>query len=139
MGDDEILYLYSPSIPHRQWTVIDQETSEVRITLAALKWDNDGISCYRQQVFAAYGMSWKDVKREPKNGVFSLRVLDIRAKRLGVAFDPNPDVEHPHPRDVAHTLIVDGGLSKRENKDAREELAAEAVIVHLGDPTTSTS
>jgi len=135
VGDDEILYRYSPSIPHQHWTVTDQETLEVRIALAALKWDDDGISCYRQQVLSAHGMSWEDVKREPKNGVFSLRVVDVRAKRLGVAFDPNPDVDEPHPRDVAHTLIVDCGLPSRENKDAREELAAGAVIVDFGDPS----
>ena len=134
VGNDEVLYRYSPSVPHKYWTVVDQETEEVQITLAALSWDEDGISCYRKSVLHQHGMDWPDVKREPKNGVFSLIVGDVRMRRLGVAFDPNPETDQPHPRDAAHTLIVDCGMPRRENKEARESLAATAVIVHTGEP-----
>lgn len=134
VGNDEVLYRYSPSIPFRNWTVVDQETMEVRIALGALHWDADGISCYRKLILNQHGMDWPDVKREPRNGVFSLVVGDVRAKGLGVAFDPNPETDQPHPRDVAHTLIVDCGMPRRANRDARESLAATAVIIHAGEP-----
>ena len=132
IGNHEVLYRYSPSIPHKYWTVTDQETQQISITLAALSWDDDGISCYRELILHQHGLDWSDVKREPKNGVFSLVVQDIRDQQLGVAFDPNPETEKPHPRDVAHTLIVDCGLPRKANKVAREKLAAGAMIIHLG-------
>lgn len=134
VGSDEILYRYSPSIPHKYWTVVDQETQEVQITLAALSWDDDGISCYRKLILNQHGLDWPDVKREPKNGVFSLVAGDVRARGLGVAFDPNPETGQPHhPRDIAHTLIVDCDMPRRMNKEARESLAATAIIVHMGE------
>jgi hypothetical protein len=74
VGNDEVLYRYSPSIPFKNWTVVDQETEEVRIALGALHWDDDGISCYRKLVLNQHEMDWKAVKREPKHGVFSLVV-----------------------------------------------------------------
>jgi hypothetical protein len=132
IGNDELLFRYSPSIPHQYWTVTDQGTQNIHIALPALKWDDDGISCYRELILHERGMDWSDVKREPKNGVFSLLVEDVRAERLGVAFDPNPDPENVHPRDAAHTLIVDCGLPKGENKPARERLAMRANIIHFG-------
>jgi hypothetical protein len=134
VGAEEILYRYSPSIPHRHWTVTDQETQQVQITLAALSWDDDGISCYRQLILHQNGMDWPEVKREPKNGVFSLVVGAVRAQGLGVSFDPNPETDAPHPRDVAHTLIVDCDMPRRQNKDARQALCEMAVIVHYGEP-----
>jgi len=131
--NDEILYRYSPSIPHKNWTVIDQETQEVSITLAALSWDDDGISCYRERILIENNLGWEDVKREPQHGVFSLVVQDIRGEGLGVAFDPNPDTGVPwHPRDAAHSLIVDCDMPRKENKKARERLAARAIIIHHG-------
>lgn len=113
---DEILYRYSPSIPHQNWTVTDQATKQISIALAALQWDDDGISCYRERILHENGLDWRAVKREPRNGVFFLRVQDIRAELLGVAFDPNPESGDGHPRDAAHSLIVDCGLPKRSNK-----------------------
>jgi hypothetical protein len=80
---DEVLYRYSPSIPHQNWTVTDQATEQVSIALAALQWDEDGISCYRERILRENGLGWADVKREPRNGVFSLRVQDIRDELLG--------------------------------------------------------
>jgi hypothetical protein len=130
--DYEVLYRYAPSIPHQNWTVTDQETQQVYITVAALSWDDDGISCYREHILHENGLDWPDVKREPKNGVFSLVVQEIRDNRLGVAFDPFPESDAPHPRDVAHTLIVNCGTSKKENKPWREELAKCARIIHHG-------
>lgn len=131
--DDEVLYRYSPSIPHKNWTVTDQATHEVYITVAALSWDHDGISCYRERILRQNDLDWPDVKRELKNGVFSLGVQDIRTVGLGVAFDPFPDTgAPPHPRDAAHTLIVDNGTSKKQNKPWRESLALAARIIHLG-------
>jgi hypothetical protein len=136
--DDEILFRYSPSIPHKNWTVTDQETQDVQITLAALSWDDDGISCYRELILRQNGMDWSAVKREPKNGVFSLVVADVRSEGLGVAFDPNPETgQPPHPRDAAHTLIVDCDMPRKPNKDARESLGKTAVIVHYGESTPS--
>jgi hypothetical protein len=132
IGDDEILYRYSPSIPHKNWTVTDQETQQISIALAALSWDDDGISCYRQQILQEHGLDWRDIKREPKNGVFSLVVRDVRSERLGVAFDPNPE-DDPHPRRVAHSLIVDCDLPRKENKTARQNLASKAEIIHVGE------
>ncbi len=132
IGNDEVLYRYSPSIPHQNWTVTDQATEKIYITLAALSWDPDGISCYRQLILQKHGLDWSDIKREPRNGVFSLVVQDIRDEGLGVAFDPNPETDRPHPRDVAHTLIVDCELPKKANKAARERLALGAKIIHLG-------
>jgi hypothetical protein len=134
VGGDEVLYRYSPRIPHKYWTVIDQETQEVQITLAALHWDDDGISCYRKLVLNQHGMDWPAIKREPKNGVFSLVAGDVRTQGLGVAFDPNPESDQPHPRDAAHTLIVDCGMPRRANREARESLAATAIIIHMGEP-----
>jgi hypothetical protein len=84
-------------------------------------------------------MDWSDVKREPRNGVFSLVVDDVRMRGLGVAFDPNPETDEPHPRDAAHTLIVDCDMPRRANKDARESLAATAVIVHFGESEAATT
>ena len=133
IGNNETLYRYSPSIPHQNWTVTDQATQQVFITLAALKWDADGISCYRELILHQHGLDWSDVKREPRNGVFALVVQDVRHERLGVAFDPNPEIEEPHARDAAHTLIVDCGLPRKENKAARERLALGAQIIHFGD------
>ncbi|HKI43088.1 MAG TPA: hypothetical protein VKA66_22565 [Mycobacterium sp.] len=98
-----MLYRYSPSIPHKNWTVVDQETKEIHIALAALSWDDDGISCYREPILHKHGLSWVDIKREPKNGVFSLVVQDVRSELLGVAFDPYPDNSDGHLRDAAHT------------------------------------
>lgn len=135
VGNDEILYRYSPSIPHKNWTVTDQETQEVQIALAALSWDDDGISCYRALILQQNGMDWPAVKREPKNGVFSLVVADVRSQGLGVAFDPNPpENDQPHPRDVAHTLIVDCDMPRRANRDARQILSETAVIIDNGEP-----
>jgi hypothetical protein len=133
IGNDEVLYRYSPSIPHKNWTVVDQETKEIQITLAALSWDDDGISCYRERILQEHGLSWADTKREPRNGVFSLVVQHIRDELLGVAFDPYPETGDGHPRDAAHTLIVDCGLPKKQNKDARERLAVGAKIIHHGN------
>jgi hypothetical protein len=130
---NEILYRYSPSIPHRYWTVTDQQTQQVYITVAALSWDNDGISCYREGVLHRHGMDWRDVKRQPNNGVFSLVVQDIRDEGLGVAFDPLPESEEPHPRRAAHSLIVNCGTAKKANKLSRERLAKSATIIHHGD------
>jgi hypothetical protein len=132
VGDEELLYRYSPSIPHQNWTVVDQETQEVQIAPAALSWDDDGISCYRQRILDEHELGWADVKREPKNGVFSLVVKDIRDELLGVAFDPNPESGDGHPRDVAHSLIVDCELPRKANKRARRRLALGAKIIHHG-------
>jgi hypothetical protein len=132
VGNDEVLYRYSPSIPHKHWTVVDQETKEVQITLAALSWDEDGISCYRERILHENGLYWRNIKREPKNGVFSLVVQDIRAELLGVAFDPNPEGGDGHPRDAAHALIVDCELPRKQNRAARERLAVGAKIIHHG-------
>lgn len=132
VGNDEVLYRYSPSIPHRNWTVVDQETKEIQIALAALSWDDDGISCYREPILLEHGLTWVDIKREAKNGVFSLVVQDIRRESLGAAFDPYPENSDGHPRDAAHTLIVDCGLPKKQNKAARERLALGAKIIHHG-------
>lgn len=129
---DEVLYRYSPRIPHQNWTVTDQATKQVSIALAALQWDEDGISCYRERILRENGLGWPDVKREPRNGVFSLRAQDIRDERLGIAFDPYPESGDGHPRDVAHSLVVDCGLPKRENKPARERLALGAKIIYFG-------
>jgi hypothetical protein len=132
IGNDEVLYRYSPSIPHKHWTIVDQETKEIQITLAALSWDDDGISCYRERILQEHGLSWADTKREARNGVFSLVAQDIRTESLGVAFDPYPESGDGHPRDAAHTLIVDCGLPKKQNKAARERLAVVAKIIHHG-------
>jgi hypothetical protein len=137
VGNDEVLYRYSPSIPHKNWTVVDQETKEIQIALAALSWDEDGISCYRELILREHGLTWVDIKREPKNGVFSLVVQDIRRESLGVAFDPYPENSDGHLRDAAHTLIVDCGLPKKVNKAARERLAVGAKIIHHGDDDES--
>lgn len=59
-------------------------------------------------------------------------VGDVRSVGLGVVPDPNPESEKPHPRDVAHALVVDCDMPKRANKLAREFLAERAVIVHVG-------
>ena len=131
--NNEVLYRYSPSIPHRNWTVVDQQTQQVYLTVAALSWDDDGISCYRERILQENGLDWPDVKREPKNGVFSLVVQDVRDEGLGVAFDPLPESEEPHPRRVAHSLIVDCGTTKKQNKPDRERLAKSATIIHHGD------
>jgi hypothetical protein len=131
--DDETLYRYSPSIPHKNWTITDQQTQKISISLAALSWDEDGISCYRSTILQTCGLDWSDVKREPKNGVFSLQVAEVREEGLGVAFDPNPEVPDPHPRDAAHSLIVDCGMPKKANKAARQNLALKAEIIHVGD------
>lgn len=131
--NDELLYRYAPSIPHQSWTVIDQETGDIYITLAALSWDSDGISCYRKLILNRHKMDWPAVKREPKNGVFSLVVGDVRGGGLGVAFDPNPELAEPHPRDVAHSLIVDCDMPKSQNKKVRESIATTAVIIHRGE------
>lgn len=132
IGNDELLYRYSPSIPHKHWTVVDQETEEVQISIAALSWDDDGISCYRNRILQQHGLTWADVKREPKNGVFSLVVQDIRREMLGVAFDPWPEADEKHPRDVAHTLIVDCDMPRKANRAARERIALNARIIHHG-------
>jgi hypothetical protein len=132
VGNDEVLYRYSPSIPHKHWTVVDQETEEIQITLAALSWDEDGISCYREPILREHGLGWVDIKREPKNGVFSLVVQEVRSESLGVAFDPYPENSDGHLRDAAHTLIVDCGLPRKQNRAARERLAVGAKIIHYG-------
>jgi hypothetical protein len=129
----EILYRYSPRIPHRFWTVTDQQTQQVYITIAALSWDKDGISCYRERILHQNQMDWRHVKREPPNGIFSLAVQDVRDEMLGVAYDPLPESEEPHPRRIAHTLIVDKGTSKKQNKPNRERLAHGATIIHHGE------
>ena len=61
----------------------------------------DCISCYRKLILNQHGLDWPDIKREPRNGVFSLVVKDIRDEKLGVAFDPIPETDRQHPRDVA--------------------------------------
>lgn len=132
IGPEEVLYRYSPSIPHEHWTVTDQGTKKVSITVAAVRFDDDGISCYRDRILAEHGLSWADVKREPKNGVFSMLVKDVREVCLGVAFDPYPDTEQSHPRDVAHSLVVDNDLPKKQGRKAREDLARRARIIHSG-------
>ncbi|MBS9532391.1 hypothetical protein KIH27_02170 [Mycobacterium sp. M1] len=132
IGCEETLHRYSPSIPHAQWTVTDQGTQEVMIAVAAVRFDADGISCYRNRILLEHGLSWLDVKREPRNGIFSILVGDVRDVGLGVAFDPYPETEQPHPRDVAHSLIVDNGLPKKEGRVARETLAKRAKIIHTG-------
>lgn len=132
VGNAEVLYRYSPSIPHKHWTVVDQETKEIQIALAALSWDDDGISCYREPILHKHGLSWPDVKREARNGVFSLVVQDVRRELLGVAFDPYPEGGDGHLRDAAHTLIVDCELPRKQNRAARERLALGAKIIHHG-------
>lgn len=134
IGPEETLYRYSPSIPHEHWTVTDQATKKVSIAVAAVRFDEDGISCYRHGVLVQHGLSWKDVKREPKNGVFSMLVHDVRDVGLGVAFDPNPESAQPHARDVAHSLVVDKDLPKKAGRKAREDLAKRVCIVHTGTP-----
>ncbi|MGD9620704.1 MAG: hypothetical protein AB7G47_10730 [Mycolicibacterium sp.] len=133
IGSEEILYRYSPSIPHEHWTVTDQGTQKVSIAVAAIRFDDDGISCYRHNILEQHGLTWMDVKREPKNGIFSMLVEDVRDVGLGVAFDPFPDTEQPHPRDVAHSLVVDNGLPKKQGRMARDSLAKRAQIVHIGN------
>ena len=59
-------------------------------------------------------------------------VKDVREVRLGVAFDPYPETEQPHPRDVAHSLVVDNDLPKKQGRKAREDLAKRAQIIHSG-------
>lgn len=89
---------------------------QISIALGALQRDDDGISCYRDRILHENGLDWRAVTWEPRNGVFPLRVQDIRAGLLGVAFDPIPESGDGHPRDAAHSLIVDCGLPKRSNK-----------------------
>ena len=77
-------------------------------------------------------MVWPDIKRGPKNGVFSLVVQDIRTELLRGAFDPNAETGDGQPRGAAHTLIVDCGLPRKQIKAARRRLATGAKIVHRG-------
>lgn len=131
---DEVLYRYSPSIPHEHWTITDQATQQVSISVAAMRFDEDGISCYRHKILEEHGLSWVDVKRDPGNGVFTVRVEDVRDVGLGVAFDPLPETDQPLPCDVAHSLIVDMGLTRKPGRTARETLARRARIIHTGSP-----
>lgn len=132
----EVVYRRAPKIPHPQWTVVDQGSNTMHVTLAALAWDPDGISCYRKNVLTDNGMDWAEVKRRPENGVFSLLAQDVRDQGLGVAFDPWPPEEEPHVSDVAHSLIVDRGMPLKETKDVRKKLGRKAVVVHVGTLVT---
>lgn len=128
----EVIYRRAPRIPLPGWTVVDQGTSKMYVTPAALQWDPDGISCYRKEILIDNKLEWPDVKRKPENGVFSLLVSDVRHHGLGAAFDPWPPEEQPHPSDVAHSLIVDCGMPSKENKVARKNLGRTALIIHKG-------
>ncbi|MEZ0052099.1 hypothetical protein ABIA30_003111 [Mycobacterium sp. MAA66] len=131
----EVIYRRAPRIPHPQWTVVDQGTKAMYVTLAALKWDEDGISCYRKGILVDHDLEWPAVKRSPEHGVFSLLVSNVRHHGLGAAFDPWPPEDEPHPSDVAHSLIVDCGMPSKETKSARTKLGRTAVIVHTGSPS----
>jgi hypothetical protein len=118
-------------VPFPHMVLRDEATGEVTFKRGAFKWDKDGCSCHRHVVLHANGLSWVDVKKRHENGVLRVQVADLRNNGLGIAADPSPDVDDPHPADVAHALIVVGpvGLSNSKREQAFSKIARRAVLM----------
>jgi len=146
--------------PMRLWSLTEDETSLIQVQhdRLLLNWrkikDDDPYPRYRRlhEDFARIWREFSNYVEDRDYGVLQPSVAEVsffnRVPMSDAAEIPifvkalNPEwsidgelasADQPHPRDVAHTLIVDCGMSKRANRDARELIAATAVIVHAGD------
>lgn len=130
--DSEAIYRRVPGVPFVHMVLKDEETGETRAKRGAFKWDKDGCSGYRHSLLTENGLTWEDVKKRPENGVLRVYVADLRNNliaKIGIANDPWPDVPDPHPRDVAHALMVAEGLINKKREQALSEIASRAVVM----------
>jgi hypothetical protein len=137
INSDETLYWRAPELPYENWTIFDEGRGGHRVRAGAFVWNDDGVSCYRRTVLTNLGLDWSVVKEEPRNGILSVQVEDVRTCDLGVAPDPDPPYiprEQLLPRDKAHALIViEDGVNRRRRGDRCSQLARKAVFVHWGE------
>ena len=132
----ESLYWRTPELPLENWTVFDEGRRGHRVRGGAFVWNDDGVSCYIESILKALELDMLAVKDEPRNGVLSVRVLDVRDCLLGVAADPNPEyisTDELQSRDLAHALIVHADdVGSKQLKKRTSALAKKAVIEHWG-------
>jgi hypothetical protein len=122
INDDEPLLRRAPNRP--EYIAIDVLTGEARMTMAALKFDPDGISVYRQQVLQTLGLDPADIRTKPDQYVFAFTAEAVReVPGWDVAFTPEscPEVERAHSS-VVHELA-------RPPKPAKEALRIALIAV----------
>jgi hypothetical protein len=127
VGDAEIIYrrLFDAS---EAFVAIDQITGERRPSSGAFKPDSDGVSVYRQDVLARYGLTTWDLRQATVNLIVSLTCSEVRSIDLDVKGDPWPtDVDDPkHPRNAAHALITGW-----EGLGTKQRLRRQRALVRL--------
>lgn len=128
--NDEIVYRRIPNVAQSAFMVVDEGTGERRPSTAIFRPDEDGVSVYRDSILRSYNLDENALIRDPRNGVLSLTVGEIRAEKLGVASDAWPPSNDPHDRDAAHALIVGmGDLTKGQRKEKRRALVQMCTVL----------
>lgn len=137
----DTLYWRAPKLPLENWTIFDEGRGGHRVRAGAFVWNDDGVSCYRHSVLDVFELDWRCLKKEPRNGILSVRAENVRVCQLGVAPDPDPDYiprDQLKPQDKAHALIVvEDGVKPRKRGDRCSRLARTANIVHWGEDSES--
>lgn len=132
----DLLYRHTPTVPCTNWVLQDEGDGSFQVQSGALIWSDDGLSTYLHSALELNALTWKCVKRAEVNGVIQLSVGDVRDGSFGMKRDPNPDyipVEELHPRDVAHTLVVEPeDLSSKQRRKRTRALARLAVLIDSG-------
>lgn len=112
---------------------IDSATGIERPTSAAFKYQNDGLSVFREKILVANDLNYRDIILKPGQVVASLHVEQIRScNGLGVCNDPWPKgiPDENHKRNAAHALVVGwNSLSKLEAKAHQRFLAKNCQIL----------
>ena len=131
--EDDVLLRRIARYGDTNMVIADEATGELRVRSGAFVMNDDGCSVYCQRILEQNDMSALALVRRPQNAVVSVTALAVDRQGLAARADPNPPVPEPHPRDVAHALIVrPEALSKNATKRALSNLAKSAEFVISG-------
>jgi len=135
--DDECILRRAPGMPSHVVTAVDLIDGTPKMQLAALKFDDDGISVHREKLLSDAGVEISKVAKRPGNYVFA---FEIEIVRRFPGFDAlhSPDEDDPEIG-FAHSLVQfermplnkkDPDIKERANQMRAAIIAsARAVVV----------
>lgn len=134
IGSSETLYRRIARSNDTNMLIFDEGLDAYRVRSGAFSMDADGCSAYLGSELSRAGIGAADVAKTPQNVVVSVSVRGVRSAGLGIRRDPWPGIDDPHPRDVAHALMVNSSrFGRRPLGRALSSLARTAVICISGE------
>jgi hypothetical protein len=117
--NEETLYRRVPDLAEMFGQVRDLVSGRALLSRAALRFDEDGMSVFREELLRLHKLSIDLMKRRDNDQVFSFPVEIVRQNRCGVVDDPD---EHDKEIGVAHALVKGETDDKPEPKAGRNEI-----------------